>query len=43
MLAIPRTEVMAERFGQEIDLVAVLCREIARMTLDLDDHAVLPG
>jgi hypothetical protein len=37
VLEIPRTNEVAQRFGQETDLTGILCREIARMTLDLDE------
>lgn len=37
VLEIPKSESIVQRFGQEIDLIGVLCRELARMTLELDD------
>jgi len=43
VLEVPRSESTAQRFGQEIDLVGVLCREFARMTLELDEARLLAG
>jgi hypothetical protein len=41
VLEVPKSEQAVQQFGQEIDLVGVLCREIARMSLELDDAAAL--
>lgn len=37
VLEVSKSEHMVQRFGQEIDGVGVMCRELARMTLELDD------
>ena len=43
VLEIPKSNAMAQQFGGEIDLVSVMCRELARTTLDLDDADLLPS
>jgi hypothetical protein len=43
VLEVPKSEQIIQRFGQEIDLVGVLCREFTRMTLELDDAGLLAG
>jgi len=41
VLEIPKSQEVADQFGKDIDLSGVLCRELARMTLELDDFNLL--
>lgn len=41
VLEIPKRNEVVQQFGKEVDLMGVLAREIARMTLELDDRALL--
>jgi hypothetical protein len=42
VLEIPKPDAIVQQFGKEIDLATVMCRELARMTLELDDCGLLP-